>query len=236
MSYTARKLITNAYYLSGIVARELQTVSGQQLEDGMDLLNALLAVKTAHQELIPYYEEYSFNAVASQEKYFVPNLIAVESFTFNIGPVRFSMRPMGREQYFGSSRVDNIGSLPYNWHVERAYGGANVYLYFVPNTNYPLKIWGKFGLDSVANENVDLSTVYDAFYIEYLRYALAEYICAEYNITFQPQSQKKLDELEQILLNISPQDLSLRSMSTLGDDHNRADIYADASIGKGWRT
>lgn len=235
MSYTARKLIINAYYLSGIVARELQTVSGQQLSDGLDLLNELLAVKTAHQELIPYYEEYSFNAVANQEKYFVPNLISVETITFTVNNVRFSMRGKQREKYFGNARVNNIAALPYNWHFERTEGGANVYLYFLPNSNYPVKIWGKFGLDSVANENVDMSLVYDKFYMVYLRYALAEFICADYNITFQPQSQKKLDELEQILINISPPDLSIRNISSLTDGYDRSNITSASVLDSGWR-
>jgi hypothetical protein len=233
MSYTARELITKAYYLSGIVARNLQTVTGDQLSDGLDLLNGLLAVKTAHQQLIPYYKEYAFAAVIGQEKYLIPNLIAVETFTFNIGSVRYSMLPVSRGKYFGTGRVDNITSLPYDWHIERVKGGANLYIYFLPNTTYPLKIWGKFGLDEVTTENFDLSTVYDNFYIEYLRFGLAEYICSDYNIVLQPQAQKKLDEIENILIDISPKDLHITKLSTLQSDTGIN--YADVNIGRGWR-
>jgi hypothetical protein len=235
MTYTAKKLITKAYYLSGIASRTLQTVTADQLSEGLDLLNGLLAAKTAHQRLIPYFEEYSFPAVIGQEKYFIPGLIAVDTFVFYIGSVRFSMLELQRRDYFGSPRVDNVQSLPYNWHIERTIGGSNLFIYFVPNTNYPLRIVGKFGLDSITDENVDLSTIYDQYYIEYLRYALAEYICADNNITFQPQSQQKLNELEKILTDISPMDLSIKKMSTLTTTSDRCDIYLDANIAKGWR-
>jgi hypothetical protein len=50
----------------------------------------------------------------------------------------------------------------------------------------------------------DLSIILDLFYIDYLRYALAEYMCQEYNITFQPQNQAKLNEFETTIFDISP--------------------------------
>lgn len=233
MAYTARRLITNSYYLAGIVSRSLQSVSGEQLSDGLDLLNDLLAVKAIHQTWIPYYQQYQLSLVHGQEEYFVPYLLQAETLTFNIGPVRYSMAPMARDKYFGDGRVDNISTLPFSWHLERCNGGSKIYIYFLPDENYPVKIWGKFGLASIANENVDLSATYDLFYINYLRYALAEYMCAEYNITFQPQSQKKLDEIEAQLKDISPIDLHIKKLSTLTNESGIN--YGDVNIGRGWR-
>ena len=241
MTYTVRKLITNAYYLTGIVSRSMQTITGEQLVDGFDLLNEVLTIKTADQRLVPYFEEYDFTATIGQEKYFIPNLLLDETATFNIGTVRYSMLGITRKRYFGTGRVDNINSLPYNWHVERTLGGANFYLYFLPADNYPIKIWGKFGLDSlpyypstdIPDYEFDLLTVYDMFYVTYLKFALAEYICSDYNIVFQPQSAQKLKELEYTLIDISPKDLSLSKMSTLQQDTGIN--YADVNIGRNWR-
>ena len=55
MAYTARMLITRAYYLSQIVSRQLQEVSGEQIEDGLFLLNALLQFKSTDLREIPYF-------------------------------------------------------------------------------------------------------------------------------------------------------------------------------------
>ncbi|MFA6080717.1 MAG: hypothetical protein WC753_04565, partial [Candidatus Gracilibacteria bacterium] len=125
-----------------------------------------MSLKSAYTRVIPYYQEYDFDAVAGQEEYFVPNLVNAETLTFNIGPVRYSTSPMGRKAYFGSGRVDNIQSLPFDWHAERVLGGSNIFLYFVPNTNYPIKIWGKFGFDNVTF-NQDLLLIYDEYYVDY---------------------------------------------------------------------
>jgi hypothetical protein len=124
--------------------------------------------------------------------------------------------------------------LPYNWHVERVLNGSNVYIYFLPNTAYPMKLWGKFGLTEVASVDFDLSTVYDKFYIEYLRHGLAEYICADYNIQLQPQVQKKLDEIENIIADISPKDFRMRKLSSL--QSGPTGYWAAANLGTGWTT
>jgi hypothetical protein len=214
MAYLVSQLISNAYFLSGVVSRGLEAVGGEQMSDGLTLLNALLAIKTANNRLIPYYSEYETTTVVGQETYFVPNLIDIEAITFNIQTVRFSMLERNRRFYFGAPRVDNINALPFDWHMERTLGGANVYLYFLPNAAMPLKIFGKFSLAEVELDD-DLSETLDLFYIEYLRYALTEYICGEYQISVQPQVQQKLNEYEKIIRDISPIDLTIQKASTL---------------------
>lgn len=208
MSYSAAQLITRAFYLSGKISQDLETLDSSDLNSGLFLLNAVLAIKTANNRLIPYYTFYEFDTIVGQETYFIPNLISVDSLTFNINNVRFATSEQSRRQYFGSPRVDTVQSLPFTWHSERAKGGSNLYFYFIPDSEYPIKLWGKFSLTEIASYDTDLSTTMEPFYIEYLRYALAEYICAEYGITFQPQSQAKLDEYEKIITDISPPDLT----------------------------
>jgi hypothetical protein len=234
MTYTVTKLITNSYYLSGILARNLQTITGDQLQDGLDLLNAWIDIKTANVRLIPYFTQFDFTAVIGQEKYFIPNLISVETFVFFIGPVRYSTMPQKRVTYFGSGRIENINSLPFSWHLERTFNGSNIYIYFLPNINYPLTIWGKFAIaDLSLNQNLQL--IFDGYYIEYLRYGLAEQICAEFNIPLQPQAYQRLKEIEKIITDISPPDLSMQKLSYLHGVDAYGYMYADANLGHGWR-
>lgn len=232
MSYTVTKLITNAYYLSGIVARDLQTVSGQQINDGLYLLNALISAKTNDRRLIPYFQLYGITLVPDQEVYFVPNLIGVEVMNFTFNNVRYAMQPLSRTQYFGLPRVNNISTLPFSWYMERTKGGANLYLYFLPNNDYALQLSGKFSLGEVTLAT-DLAATLDLYYIEYLRYALAEYIASDYNITFQLQNQKKLDEYEQTLIDTSPIDFTNRIASTLTSQGGYN--WGDVNLGGSWR-
>ncbi len=231
-TYTTTDLINRAYYLSQVVSRELEQVSGQQISDGLIWLNALLSLKSAYSRVIPYYTEYQFNAVPTVEEYFVPNLVQAETLTFNIGPVRYSTQPTSRRSYFGSGRVDNIYSLPFNWHFERVLNGSNIFMYFVPDQNYPIKIWGKFGFDNVALGQ-NLLTLYDEYYIDYLRYRLALRICSEYGIPMQPQAMDEMKELEEAMVDVSPPDMTLTKYSSLQGDTGIN--WGDINIGRGWR-
>jgi hypothetical protein len=230
--YTTNELITRSWYLSGVVARDLATVSGDQLNDGLNMLNALLSFKTSDQKLIPYFDDYEFNAVINQEKYFIPNLILTETLTFDLNTVRYQMTHQNRYQYFGTPRAQDVSSLPYIYHCERTKGGTNLFMYFLPNDTYPFTIHGKFSLANVVLGQ-DLSLTLDPFYIEYLRYALGEYMAQEYNIMFQPGPAAQLKAYEAMLVDTSPIDFTMRKQSAL-QRREGPDIYALANLSVGY--
>jgi len=209
MAYTALQLITRAFYLSQVVARQLETPDGEQIADGLYLLNADLKYKATDIRLLPYFREETFDTVQGTESYFVENLVYVDSMTFNIGVVRYSMIDMTRKGYFATPRVDNVESLPFSYRVERKLDGSQIYLYFVPADEYVVKIWGKFGLTDVTL-STDLSLTYDDFYIEYLRYSLAVKICEEWGATVPDATRAKYMEMQKKLMEVSPPDLSIQ--------------------------
>lgn len=232
MAYYVTELITRAYYLSGVTARRLQTVTGDQISDGLFLLNALLAVKSFDEQLIPYFTKTTISTVAGQETYFVDRLLEIETQTFDLQTnVRMPMTRLGRTEYFNTARVNNLRTILGAWHLEREKGGARIYLYPLPDQIYPLTFVGKYGFLQVELID-DLEEVYDDYYIEYLRYALAEYICADYGIILQPQVEKKLNEYEDKLKYVSPIDFStiIRQFA----QKKTGDIYAQANLGRGW--
>lgn len=232
MPFTVRELIVKAYYLSGIVSRKFQSVTGDQITDGLNLLNEALAAEGITGSMIPYFKEYSLTAVSGQEEYFIPGLIQAETFTFNIGSVRYSLDARQRHKYFGTPRQDNIQSLPYQWHIERTLNGANLYIYFLPNTNYPMKLWGKFKLDELDDLCEDLLLTYDRYYLKYLTYVLAKEICEDHQTPFPIEAANELKTLEEKLTYVSPIDVSVNKKSSLtrGDSLN----YGYANLGTGW--
>ena len=247
MAYLAQQLITRSWYLSGIIARNLQTPTGDQINDGLFLLNALLDFKQIETDLIPYWTYIELPLVSGQEFYFLPNVLAVESATFNIGVVRYPMDSTTRRKYFASSRVDNISTLPFNWNFNRGQRGGTFAVYFLPQADYPLKLMVKIFLNDVSL-NTDLTNIsstlpytfietqnagYDTSYIEYLRYELANYMCSEYGILFNPKSMEILTKMRRELMFESPPDLSMIKSSILTEIPGFN--YGDVNIGMGWR-
>ena len=232
MAYTTLQLINNAYYESGIVSRNFETVGGQQANDGLQFLNDVIADKTVENNLIPYYQKHDFPAVIGQEMYFIQDLIEIDTFVFYINTIRYQTQNRARREYFGSSRADNIQSLPGSWHLERCFGGANLFIYFKPSQTFPLTIWGQFRLQQVAI-NQDLSLTLDRFYINYLKYNLAVRLCDEYNYNVPPGVQKQFAKYEDNISKKSgPMDMQFIKLSSL---QKRGGInYGIVNLGHGW--
>ncbi len=259
MAYTAQQLITRSWFLSGIVARNLQVPTGDQINDGLTMLNNLLDFKQIETDLIPYYQYITFPAVAQQEYYFLPYVAEVVLSTFNINVVRYPMVSTSRRKYFGSSRVDNIYTLPFSSHFERGVGGGTFSMYFIPDQAYPMKMMVKIFLVDVTltTDLMDVTETftnpytipfyttytfvnnsiqgYDSAYLEYLRYALARYMCSEYGVTFNPESEKIFQSYQRKLMYMSPPDLSLKKTSILSADSLSGYNWGDVNIGRGYR-
>lgn len=233
MAYTARELIIEAYYLSGVVSELLQTVTGMQLFNGLKSLNMILDGKKSDPKLIPYYEEYIFDTVGGQEKYFIPNLVEAETLTFYVGNIRFASLEISREKYFGTFRVDPVLSLPFTFHLERCLGGTNCFFYFQPNAAYTVHVWGKFAIVSVVPEQ-DLSLSADLFFWDYIKHELAYYICNSASVPLPEGTAERLAYLKRQNTFVSPKDMSSIKSNRLAGASTFPTL-ADAYIGKGWR-
>lgn len=234
MSYTVTQLVNQAFYLSGIVSRDFSTVDGADFTFGVQVLNDLLAEKLIDDAYIPYYTSYTLNMVVGQETYEIPNLIEVDTFTFLVdNDVRWPTRVQNRAQYFGDARANNVNSLPYQYHVERTLNGSNFYVYFFPDQAYVGTIWGKFGLAATTGILQDLELTYDRYYITFLKYELAERLCAEYEFIVPGGVEKTLYKLRK---NISRKsavlDLELKNITTLG--RKTALSWAQVNLSKAW--
>lgn len=216
MAYSGLDLITRAFYLSQVVSRTLQVVSPEQIADGLYLLNAILDFKGSDLREIPYYQQYEFTAKQGVGHYIIPGLLSVDTFTFNIGPVRYSMYEETRVSFFGQYRIDNIQSLPFQYRMERTLDGMSVYIYFVPAAAYEMKIWGKFALSEVGLAT-DLSLIYDFYYIEFLRYQLCIWICNEYGATVPDGVMDNYKILQKKVMDVSPPDMSIHNLNYFGN-------------------
>lgn len=209
------ELISDAYYLSRVVARNFETVSATQSQDGLTLLNDLLSEKNISSATIPYSATTTFNGVAGQEQYVVPNLVSIDTLTFELSNVRYHLNQVNRDRYFGFSRVNDIESLPVMFFTERQLGFSNIYVYYVPADDYVFEITGKFALQEV-NLFDDISAAYDKFYLSYIKYNLAERICDFNGNTVPNGIVKRLRDLNDQISHFSGLDMSVNYSNPFG--------------------
>jgi hypothetical protein len=215
VAYLSSNLVSDSLYLSGIVSRDFETPTGAQMSDGLKLLNEILADRTSDESTIPYTQKLAFPAVPGQSEYLIPNLIDIEVFVFYIDSLRYATRNQSRQDFLGSFRPTGIQSLPWSWHMEREFSGARLFLYFVPDKNYPLEIWGSFRLSAVT-EFQDLSLTLDKFYTDFLQYMLAERMCQRnsYKVPMDVSQQLK-KYYKWISANTNVMDLRQQKLSSL---------------------
>jgi hypothetical protein len=227
----AVELINRALVLAGIVARDLQQASGSEPKDGLFWLNQILARKSANGRLIPYYGHAEITSTQGEEFLFFENMVTADVLTFNIGDIRYSVKPVQRDEFFGSSRPENISSLPYQWYWERVPGGINVYLYFTPAQDYPVKVTGIKSFDSVTYDT-QLDDAMDKFYQNYLMYDLAEALASWKKLSLPPLTAQILKEIRNEVRDINPKDYSIYKISMFGSDGVLS--YAQINLGRGW--
>lgn len=215
MAETTTQLITGAYYASGIVGREFETVGGEEVNNALEWLNELIGKKVVANDAIPYESQTTFTGVVGQEDYTVSDLIHIDTLTFVKDSIRYGMTYVPRNQYRGSTRVQTIDSLPYQYYYEREFGGATVSVYFPPDQAYVFTVTGIFRLSEVTL-NQDLSLTLDRFYRVFLRYELAQKICTEYSMFVPGNVEREVEEYRSLIKGQSrPFDLAIRKRSTL---------------------
>ncbi len=233
MAYTTNELVSNAYFASGVLSREFETLSGSQLQDGINWANDILGEKVVDSGMIPYESTFTFNSVIAQEEYVIPNLIQINTIVFFKENVRYSMVYEPRNAYQGSTRVESITSLPFEWYFERELGGGTLFIYFSPDEAYPFEIRGIFRLTEISIGQ-DLELTLDRFYITYLRYALADRICTEFNYTTPVGVARQLSKYEAWIKNKSRRmDLRTNKQSTLQSSRGSTN-WATVNLGRGW--
>lgn len=160
MAYSVTKLITESYFISGIVARQFEELQGYQLNDGLDWLNDILGDRAMGIGNVAYIQQqYPFTGVVGQETYFIPNCINIDTLVFYIGSVRYQMQFVDRNKYFGQPRANNINALPVSYTYERVFGGVMVWVYFWPQQPFLFNITGDFFMNSVAlNQDLTAQT------------------------------------------------------------------------------
>lgn len=234
MAYTTNQLIADAYYSAGVVARGFESVSGDQISDGLRWLNDCLNDSDVDQSIVPYESVYTDTFEIGVEAYQIDNLVQVDTLVFYLDSVRYAMDGAKRNEYFGASRVDNIQSLPFKWYVEKNLEGATLYVYFKPDREYPFEIHGVFKLANVALGQ-DLSETIAQFYRTYLRYKLADRICSENNYLVPDGVAKTLKYYEDAIRKKSRViDLTMQKVSTL--QQGASINWAFVNIGKGYTT
>lgn len=246
MAYPIRQLIIEAYYLSGLVSRETETVSGEELEEGRHYLNIILSNNTINGERIIYSQSTKGTLNISSNTIYVPKLFCVQTITLYNGNIRYPLTRLDRDQFYGTSSIHALESIPVYYHEELSIlpldltenqptEGMRINVYPCANTNYEYVIHGKFGFDEIKPENLsdDALKLWAYYYINYLTLSLAKRLNATTDIAFPVATQELLKSVEQELCSKNTKDYSMKIMNPFGFNESSS-CFPLVNLGTGY--
>lgn len=216
MSYPSLELITESYYISGLISEEFDTPTGAQITRGLKLLNESLARKRMDMATLPYYTQHDFVLESGVETTFIENLTECELITFDLDECRYGMYNQHRRAYWGSFKPIGIETLPYVFTTDRVKGGLNISITYPYQQDLNASLWGLFALNSVTLHQ-DLSVTFDEYYTAYLKYDLARLICIQNSKPIPVDVLGEYHYYDKLIRNRSPNlDLKNTCISTIG--------------------
>lgn len=227
-----RQLITQSYYLAGIIWIDGEIPTGQQINTGLNMLNGIISESALDAILILYFTHDTFTGQVGVETYNVPGLIELSALTFSQDEVRYQLSRKSINEYNAISRVNNLNSLPQSYYVERAMNSSNIYVYPFPNLPYEFQVTGKFMNSQVTLDEV-IDNVYDGFYCKWLTYRLAYELCQLYEKEMSPNTKTQLDNLERRLNKAVGTDLTINKYNFI-DRMPYKDPYMQANFPTAW--
>lgn len=224
---TAQQIVDSGWYLSGIVARDYEVVSGSQSADGLEILNDILSEMAVTGKYQPYYTQITQNVTKGSASFFVTNLIDCDSVTFKIQSVTYTMNRRNVTQYFNKSFVNSVESLPYEYYFQREVGGGRIFIYYSPSDDYDFRVSGRFSIN-IVESTTDLSSQFDQIYLTYLKYACAVRMCQFDNVTPPKTVQQELFRIRKMITKMSPSIAENQNISILGS--YKAPSYGRANL------
>lgn len=208
------EIIKNAYICAGINSAEINDEDPGQIVRGLNALSLVLAEKNFKTCELPYFDTIEVNAVQGQSDYFLQNMYTLETMTFNIGDVRYSMKSSTRRIFKGETRQENVKSLPTEFYYERTNGGLTVSLYFLPVDSYLLKFNGLKGFGNYTLDD-ELTNYVDLGYQSFIIYQLAIKLCIIFIRPVPQQLMEELRKMEKSMSFVNPPDMTFRYISSV---------------------
>ena len=227
----AETLIAHAFYLSQIKSREAEGVEAWESDDGLRLLNQIIASLGLSGAMLPYESTVALDCVVGQSDYVIARLVQVNYVILTDQTVRRPLSRLSEPEYVAANAVIGVTGLPYSYYIERQKGASLLNLYYAPDKPYPLSIRGRLAFQGV-KLNTDLTTLFDDFFIGYLETKLAERVCGFYSHSVPDAVAAEVITLERSLNQLTGRDLSIRKRSLFNGNSSQS---APPSLDTGWR-
>lgn len=225
---SATQLVTRALKINGVLG-EGETPSTEQVNDGLEALNDMLASWGVKRSYIYTIKSETFNLVSGTANYTIgvggtfntvrPNKI--DSLVVNLGQTAFPLTELTPAAYAGISNKTVNSSIPEYYYIDNDYPLATIHLFGVPQSGLTITVNYWKPLTTFA----DLTTIYTfpPGYKRAIIYNLAREVAPEHGAIISMEAAKIAKDS---LANIRNRNLPAHVMATeVGILNNRNTGY-----------
>ncbi len=231
---TVNRLVEKAHQMIGEFDPQ-EAIPGDYITDGIDYLNDLINSYAESAFLIPFIKEVEFQTVAGQDNYTFSNvpsitadvtanrIVSVEYLQLKFSAndtISWPLQQLTRTNLYDHTIIEEEGTIPGSYLVEKKELFTNVRLYPTPATVFFMTLRGKFYLDKFENgeeiSNIPLGQQ------RFLRYALARELLNFFpGGSWSAQSEDEYQKMHQERMSGNDIDMTSRPINTVGRKNDR---------------
>lgn len=226
---TPNVIIDRAFRLIG-VASDDRNLPGERVQEGFDLLNALVDEFSSESSMIPYETSLSFNMVIGQDVYEISNLVSADITSNPLVTLSFVRLedldlkyPVGIVEpvtEWSNRKNVNLTGRPRQVYVTREVNKSFLNFREKPDKNYATELFGKFILDNLTL-STDISNLPPRYNL-FLEYALARLLTSRYpGSVWNELSEKKYNEMLESGANSNDKELNVITSNALLQSNRR---------------
>ena len=223
MALLVNKLITQAFKLAGLYQND-RNIDGFRITETLDILNELLDSNSANPTLIAFYRLLQFPITSSKSEYTFSRdpgadvdsdrIVDIKHVAVISGGIRYPVKVIDDYEYYISMYNTNSVGRPSSLILQNNIDVSTLTFLPAPDRSYTAEIKAKFVLKNISL-NADITDV-PAYYIRYLKFALAKELCFEYMPENWNQfKEQELMKLQNRIESMSDVDMSLRMSDAL---------------------
>lgn len=226
---TPNIIIERAFRLIGIASDD-RNLPGERVQEGFDLLNALVDEFSSESSMIPYETSLSFNMTAGQDVYEISNLgsaditsnplVSLSFIRLEDLDIKFPIGIIESVTEWTNRKNVNLTGRPRQVYVTREVNKSFLNFREKPDKAYSTELFGKFILDnlSLSTDIPNLPPRYNLF----LEYALARLLASRYpGSIWNDLSEKKYNEMLESASNSNDKELNVITSTALLQPNRR---------------
>lgn len=207
-------------YVKEILTRAISKSLVSSFQDQNDAqyissaFNILLDLIDELRDVIPYYEEFTFNTLAELKSKPFYDVGGIKYYINNVSYILYGANQL---EFQRLSNIKDLKSLPSSFYIDDVTGLINIYP--EPTNGENFLVWGTSREDTLGLTS-KVPTAYPRFFINYLIQEISYRLCCDYNVDWSEIREALRRDLRKKVMDSMRHDISCNFSDNFSDSNS----------------